>query len=61
MTMSSLRTEKRLEKLDQKVNIINEIASAKPKPIKAKRKIDKVKCINGQKAANEEHQKFNTK
>ena len=47
MTMSSLRTEKRLEKLDQKVNIINEIASAKPKPIKAKRKIDKVKCING--------------
>ena len=41
MTMSSLRTEKRLEKLDQKVNIINEIASAKPKPIKAKRKIDK--------------------
>ena len=31
------------------------------KPIKTKRKIDKVKCINGQKAANEKHQKFNTK
>ena len=30
--------KKRLEKLDKKVNIVNEIVSAKPKPIKAKRK-----------------------
>ena len=27
------KQKKRLEKLDQKVNIVNEIASAKPKPI----------------------------
>ena len=38
--------KKRLKKLNQKVNIISEIASAKPKPIKAKRKIDKMKYIN---------------
>ena len=46
--------KKRLEKLDQKVNIVNEIASARPKPIKVKRKIDKIKFINKQiKVANE--------
>ena len=35
--------KKRIERLDQKVDIIKEIATAKPKPIKAKRKIDKIK------------------
>ena len=46
--------KKRLEKLDQKVNIVNGIATAKPKPIKAKRKTDKMKFIYEQlRAANE--------
>ena len=38
----------RLENLDQKVDIVNEIASAKPKPVKAKRNTDKMKFINEQ-------------
>ena len=33
--------KKRLKKLNQKVNIISEIASAKPKPIKAKKNMIK--------------------
>ena len=41
-------TEKKAGKLDQKVNIVNEIASAKPKPIKAKRKLDKMRFVNEQ-------------
>ena len=41
-------TEKKAGKLDQKVNIVNEIASAKPKPIKAKRKLDKMRFVNKQ-------------
>ena len=46
--------KKRLKKLNQKVNIISEIASAKAKPIKAKRKIDKMKYKNEHiKASNE--------
>ena len=46
--------KKRLEKLDEKVHIIKEVASAKSKPIKAKRKIDKMKNITKQiQAANE--------
>ena len=46
--------KKRLEKLDQKVHIINEIASAEPKPIKVKRKIDKMTFTNKEiKAAHE--------
>ena len=36
------------------MNIVNAIASSKPKPIKGKRKIDKIKFLNEQiKAANE--------
>ena len=35
--------KKRIERLDQKVYIVKEIATAKPKPIKTKRKIDKIK------------------
>ena len=42
------KRKKRLKKLDQKVNIVNEIASARPKPIKAKRKIAKMKFMNEQ-------------
>ena len=41
-------TEKKAGKLDQKVNTVNEIASAKPKPIKAKRKLDKMRFVNEQ-------------
>ena len=37
---------KRSEKLDEKAHIIKEIAGAKPKSIKAKRKIDRMKNIN---------------
>ena len=37
------KQKKRLEKLDQKDNMVNEIASAKPKTIETKRKIDKMK------------------
>ena len=49
-----MQTEKKAGKLNQKVDIVNEIASAKLKPIKAKRKIDKMKFINEQiKTANE--------
>ena len=33
----------RLESLDQKVDIVNEIVSAKPKSVKAKRNTDKMK------------------
>ena len=54
MPLHPRKWKKRLEKLDQKVNIVSEIASAKPKPITAKRKIDKMKFINEQtKVANE--------
>ena len=36
------------------MHIVKAIATAKPKPMKAKRKIDKMKCLNEQiKAANE--------
>ena len=38
--------KKRSEKLDEKVHIIKEIAATKPKSIKAKRKIDRMKNIN---------------
>ena len=38
--------KKRSEKLDEKAHIIKEIAGAKPKSIKAKRKIDRMKNIN---------------
>ena len=38
----------RLGNLDQKVDIVNEIVSAKPKPVKAKRNTDKMKFINEQ-------------
>ena len=51
--------KKWLEKLNQKVNIKSEIDSAKPKPIKGKREIDKIKYINEQiKAANENTKKL---
>ena len=56
-------TEKKAGKLDQKVNIVNEIASAKPKPIKAKRKLDKMRFVNEQliTAANKNTKKFNAR
>ena len=38
--------KKRSEKLDEKAHIIKEIAATKPKSIKAKRKIDRMKNIN---------------
>ena len=54
MPLHPRKWKKRLEKLDQKFNIVSEIASVKPKPITAKRKIDKMKFINEQtKVANE--------
>ena len=54
MPLHPRKWKKRLENLDQKVNIVSEIASVKPKPITAKRKIDKMKFINEQtKVANE--------
>ena len=56
-------TEKKAGKLDQKVNIVNEIASAKPKPIKAKRKLDKMRFVNEQliTAANKNTNRFNAR
>ena len=54
MPLHPRKWKKRLKNLDQKVNIVSEIASVKPKPITAKRKIDKMKFINEQtKVANE--------
>ena len=51
-------TEKKAGKLDQKVNTVNEIASAK-----AKRKLDKMRFVNEQliTAANKNTKKFNAR
>ena len=53
MPLHPCERKKRLGKFNQNVNIVSEIASAKRKPIKAKKEIDKTKFINEQiKAAN---------
>ena len=46
---------KRIERLDEKMHIVKAIATAKPKPIKAKRKIDKMKFLNEQVRATNEN------
>ena len=48
MPLHHHQRKKRIEKLDKKVHTINEIASAKPKLIISKRKLDKMKLINEQ-------------
>ena len=54
MALHPHERKKRIEKLDQKVHIVNQIANAKPKLIKVKRKLDKIKNINKEiQAANE--------
>ena len=48
MPLHHHQQKKRIEKLDKKVHTINEIASAKPKLIISKKKLDKMKLINEQ-------------
>ena len=48
MPLHHHQRKKRIEKLDKKVHTINEIASAKPKLIISKTKLDKMKLIHEQ-------------